>query len=261
MQQHEHRPDRPDRPGGPAGPEGGEPAAPAATPGTRLDDDRRPVSVPAAARALGISERAVRKRIATGALVATPAGRSYTVWLPLNVPDVALVASGTTGPAGPVRPEGPEGPVLGSAGRGAELEPGLDASYRVEPAGLSLAARQQLAAIRDEWLAPLVDRLAQTERELGRVTAERDARDGVIGELRDRLQRAEREQAAAASTQRPQGSAGATKGVSAGNDAPGLIGAGNAPDLRGTEPAHVAAPTPGRWKRWLTRITGGWGVP
>ncbi len=55
-----------DRPGPEPGPEAGP----------------EPVSVPLAARALGISERAVRKRIAAGTLRAEPFGRSYRVWLP-----------------------------------------------------------------------------------------------------------------------------------------------------------------------------------
>ncbi len=35
-------------------------------------------------------------------------------------------------------------------------------------------ARQQLATIRDEWLAPLIARMGELERENGRLEAERD---------------------------------------------------------------------------------------
>lgn len=38
-----------------------------------------------------------------------------------------------------------------------------------------ISARQQLEAIRDEWLRPLVDRIGELEREVGRLQAERDA--------------------------------------------------------------------------------------
>ncbi len=54
-----------------------------------------PVSVPAAAQALGISERAVRKRIHAGTLRAQPFGRSFMVWLS----DDALGPGPEPGPA------------------------------------------------------------------------------------------------------------------------------------------------------------------
>ncbi len=57
------------------GPEGPEPR-------TGTGPERGPVTVAEAARVLGISERAVRKRITAGTLRASPVGRSYDVWLP-----------------------------------------------------------------------------------------------------------------------------------------------------------------------------------
>ena len=58
-------------------------------------------------------------------------------------------------------------------------------------------ARAQLEAIRDEWLAPLVDRIGNLERENGRLEAERD-------ELRRRAEAAEAEQDALRSQTAPQ---------------------------------------------------------
>ncbi len=37
-----------------------------------------------------------------------------------------------------------------------------------------VTAREQLEAIRDEWLAPLVERIGELEREAGRLTAQRN---------------------------------------------------------------------------------------
>jgi hypothetical protein len=51
---------------------------------------------------------------------------------------------------------------------------------------VNASARAQLEAIRDEWLAPLVDRIGNLERENGRLEAERD-------ELRRRAEAAEAE--------------------------------------------------------------------
>ena len=68
------------------GPEGPEPR-------TGTGPERGPVTVAEAARVLGISERAVRKRITAGTLRASPVGRSYDVWLPaLHGPGPVLAA-------------------------------------------------------------------------------------------------------------------------------------------------------------------------
>lgn len=133
-----------------------------------------PVSVPAAAQALGISERAVRKRIHAGTLRGEPFGRSFMVWLPDDAP--------------------PPGPEPGPAPR---PEPGpepIEARFTADTALVSDAARQQLAAIRDEWLAPLVAQLTEQAETIGRLTAERD-------ELRERLAAAEAEKVAPAPPQ------------------------------------------------------------
>ncbi len=107
-------------------------------------------SVAVAAARLGISERAVRKRIQAGTLAAEPHGRTYWVYLQ----------------PGPEGPEGPEpGPVpLDRNGP----EPGPDRA---------LSAERETAVVNlvREMIEPFVKELGETKEQLGRVTAERDA--------------------------------------------------------------------------------------
>jgi hypothetical protein len=124
-----------------------EPAAPVPSAGT---EDSGPgaapaapvrCSVPEAARALGISERAVRKRIGAGTLRAERDGRAWAVELPIAV--------GTARPAVPAAPVTivPEPP-----------EPGAvpEAAPAAVPGGTDLR--------------PLVDHIADLERRVERLT-------------------------------------------------------------------------------------------
>ncbi len=52
------------------------------------------------------------------------------------------------------------------------------------PAGSPISSRQQLEAIRDEWLRPLIDRIGELEREAGRLQAERDTLAAQVAEER-----------------------------------------------------------------------------
>ena len=131
---------------------------------TGTGPEPEPVSVPVAARALGISERAVRKRIAAGTLRAEPFGRSYRVWLPEEVP--------------------PPGPEPGPA-RGPEHGPEpIEAQFRARAVTVSPAAYAQLEAIRDQWLAPLVAQITEQAERIGRLEAERDAARAAESEAR-----------------------------------------------------------------------------
>jgi hypothetical protein len=102
--------------------------------------------VAAAAQQLGISDRAVRKRIQAGTLAAEPHGRTYWVYLDPG-------------------PEGPEpGPVpLDRNGP----EPGPDRA---------LSAERETAVVNlvQQMIEPFVKELGETKEQLGRVTAERD---------------------------------------------------------------------------------------
>ena len=136
-----------------------------------------PVSVPVAARTLGISERAVRKRIAAGTLRAEPFGRSYRVWLPEDA-----------------APPGPEpGPAPGP-GQGPEHGPEpIEAEYRARAVTVSPSAYAQIEAIRDQWLAPLVAQITEQAQQIGRLEAERDTAEQMVEEQRRRAERTERE--------------------------------------------------------------------
>ena len=75
-----------------------------------------------------------------------------------------------------------------------------DTDTAMPPVTVSLAAHAQLAALRDEWVAPFVAQIAQLEREVGRLSGERvgaeEARrrtDDLVTELRRRAEVAEAE--------------------------------------------------------------------
>jgi hypothetical protein len=121
-----------------------------------------PVAVPVAARALGISERAVRKRIAAGTLHGEPFGRSFRVWLPADAPEPG------PGP-GPLR--GPE------PGRGPEP---IEATFRVTPAEIERAVSRTSA----QYMGDLRTMLA----EVGKVyEGQLAAKDRTIGTQADTL--------------------------------------------------------------------------
>lgn len=97
----------------PAEPEGGTGPADG---GTRRGTAR--YSVPEAARALGISERAVRKRITAGALDAEKAGTAWAVFLPAGTR-----AEPEAVPAAPAAPDTVPGTAAGAAPGGTDLRP------------------------------------------------------------------------------------------------------------------------------------------
>jgi hypothetical protein len=172
------------------------------------------VSVADAAAALGISEGAVRKRIERGQL----AGRKvHGQWrVVLNATDVTRRdATDTT--------RHDEAP----------------------PVAVSPAATAQLAAIRDEWLQPLVEQLKGQAEEIGRLE------ERLITTLRERdALKAENDALRAAHDQRSgavagHGEASATmRGV---DDSPA-----SAPQ-RPVQRATADSARHGRWWRWLRR--------
>ena len=96
--------------------------------------------MPVAAQALGISERAVRKRIAAGPLRAEPFGRSYRVWLPEDAPPPGPEPGPAAGPEPGPTPGLDQGPERGP-------EP-IEAQFRARAVTVSPAAYTQLEAIR-----------------------------------------------------------------------------------------------------------------
>jgi len=128
-----------------------EPVPPASTAGSGTSSElavpgAAPVrySVPEAARALGISERAVRKRIDAGSLAAEKDGRAWSVLLPTVV--------GTARPAVPAAPV----TIVAEPGGGTDQEPAAPAVPDAVPPGLDLT--------------PLADLIATQQAEIQRLT-------------------------------------------------------------------------------------------
>lgn len=139
--------------------------------------DHGPVSLEVAADRLGVTVNAVRQRIKRGTLDGhkTPAGW-VVAWPPTKATDRTTDHDGPIDAAWSVtdRPTSDQRPT--------------DQPTDRPPAPVSGAARSQLAAIWDEWLAPLTARNEELARETGRLGAELAAAAGE----RDRL-RAERD--------------------------------------------------------------------
>ncbi len=115
-------------------------------------------SVPEAARALGISERAVRKRIDAGTLEAVKDGRAWSVLLPTVI--------------GAAHPAVPAAPVTVVAEPGAGTGPELSASPAVPdaaPASVDLAP-----------LAELIERQASEIQRLTEAATTWQLRAGVL---------------------------------------------------------------------------------
>ena len=132
------------------------------------------LTVPPAARVLGISAGAVRKRIERGQLEARKVSGQWAI----PVPDATEAATGTRHDT--TRQNATGDTTRHDRATGTTAAPILPA-----------VAYAQLEAIRDEWLAPLVERIGELEREAGRLTAERDSLERERDELRERLERAQ----------------------------------------------------------------------
>lgn len=208
------------------------------------------VAVEIAGKAAGIPARTLRHWIGTGKLSAIAGKRGKLVSLG-EVARLAVLVGKAPGNAD----EAPGNPA-----RSADTLAGNVTGNLAGPALVSDAARQQLATIRDEWLAPLIEQLGTLQRENGRLEAERDAqaralaaREGEIAELRRRAEAAEaevslrREKEAELSRHRAEAEearALATRAVVA-RDAPGASGVGD--DIL-ERPARLRARL-GRWWR------------
>ena len=123
-------------------------------------------SVPQVARMLGISERAVRKQIATGKLTAERDGNRWTITLedPNAVPEPEPSGTDTV------------------SGRGTEAEP-IEADYRPLAAE---ASRRYLDELRDVWLMPLVEENGNLRERIGRLEAERDQLRQALDQAREK---------------------------------------------------------------------------
>jgi hypothetical protein len=123
--------------------------------------------VESAGNVAGIPARTLRSWVRAGKLPATEGQRGKLV----RLGDVLAIAEATgRSPATGRQTAGNAGKPATSADHPA----GNAADVAEDNLAVSPAARAQLEAIRDEWLAPLVARNEELARELGRVEAERD---------------------------------------------------------------------------------------
>ncbi len=156
------------------------------------------MSARAAAGALGVNERTVRRWIDQGQLAAVKVRGSYRITfeeierarvavLGEDLGDVIEMPSART-----------EADIIGSAdtsGRGrSAADTAAAAGAAPGPTAISVAARSQLEAIRDEWLRPIMERNEEMARENGRLQervagVERE-RDAALAEI-ERLKAAQ----------------------------------------------------------------------
>jgi len=137
-----------------------------------MADEVQWYSVPAVARMLGISERAIRGRIERGSLTAELTDGQWRI------------------PISALPNDKPEGGTLGGTSRGTPndvsgmggMADGMDTAPLVD-------ARQQAQAdaVLQRVLAPFIEQLTVTNQELGQVRAERDAALMERDRLRDEL--------------------------------------------------------------------------
>src|SRR5688572_16980574 len=102
------------------------PVPPTGTAASGPPDGTVRYSVPEAARALGISERAVRKRIDAHTLFAVREGRSWCVYLPGGTAEVPEPAVPTAEPAVPPDPVPEPDAVPAAVPGGTDLRPLVD---------------------------------------------------------------------------------------------------------------------------------------
>ncbi len=144
------------------------------------------VSTAEAARIAGVNPRTVRRWVERGYLVPVD-GPQGTGISPADLP-AAKEAAARAGGGGR-----PTDTFSGALGHPTRQGPGLpqndaDTLPGHPPDGV-VSARQQLEAIRDEWLRPLVDRIGELEREAGhlheRVAGVERERDNLAARLVD----------------------------------------------------------------------------
>lgn len=153
---------------------------------TTATDTAIMVTTEEAAKMAGVSARTIRRWINRGVLpsIDGPDGRMVS---PADLARARTDARSTRG--------------HGQETSGQRSHPDMDTATRGHDRGqdwvsVPARARQELEAVRDEWLMPLVDRIAELERENGRLEAERDQLQQERDELRARLKPIEATQSA-----------------------------------------------------------------
>ncbi len=164
------------------------------------------LSVEMAGQVSGIPPRTLRRWVRAGRLPATegPRGKLVRLGDALTLAELTGRQSATDRP--PVgqsdNPATYAGHVTGQVSDSL-IEDHPEPAMSGHTAAISPTARSQLEAIRDEWLAPLVDRIQSQAERIGRLEAERDA-------LAVEVERLKVAQDAAVAAQEPQHEAATT---------------------------------------------------
>ncbi len=158
---------------------------------TDRDTDAATVTTEEAARRVGVSPRTIRRWIQRGMLPATVTPDGYLI---------AVAALGSAAAGAGQRPR-PRGHAV------------TDTATRVS---VNANAREQLMAVRDEWLAPLVAQITAQAERIGQLEAERD-------EFQRRVEAAEAERDRLAAAQAAQDGPGTpVTPTAAPGDGPGM---------------------------------------
>ena len=139
--------------------------------GPTMDPPTGAVPIAEAAARLGVGVELLRKRAQRNTMPAYKVDGKWYVVLDVDQDGVQDI------------PPGPEEVVASRTVQDGTSGPEQDAERGNAVRGVSSAARSQLEAIRDEWLAPLVAQIREQAEEIGRLRVER----AVAVEERDRL--------------------------------------------------------------------------
>jgi DNA-binding transcriptional MerR regulator len=136
------------------------------------------VAVEVAGKAAGIPARTLRHWVASGKLSAIAGKRGKLV----SMREVEQIAALVGKPVG--KPVGNAETPSGNPATFADEVAGKVAEAVADTAIVTDAARQQLASIRDEWLAPLVAQITEQAQAIGRLELERDQLRAEVEALR-----------------------------------------------------------------------------
>ena len=146
-----------------------------------MDPSDEYLTVESAGSAAGISPRTLRSWIKGGKLPATAGPRGTLV----RLGDVLALAdlTGRTSPQAAATRQAAGHSATSATSAAGSAGNVADGGDNAPTAAVSPAARSQLEAIRDEWLAPLVAQIREQAEEIGALRAERDALAADRGRL------------------------------------------------------------------------------
>ena len=156
------------------------------------------VTVEVAARLTGVPARTLRRWVAAGKVPVVAGDRGSLVRLE-NVRAIAAMTGRPAATAGhQAATPSAAGHMTGHAAADADEVLDDDPLTVAAHVAVSPAASAQLAAIRDEWLRPLVERIEAQAQEIGRLRAEGEAAERRASEADARAAESERRRRIAA---------------------------------------------------------------